>query len=72
MLSHCGKKDKKRENEFASVLPFCVDVKWQLLQLQVIFLDPAQLALDLAENDAQNSRQDKANQDHAQPVHAGD
>ena len=42
------------------------------VQLEVAFLDPAQAALDLAEEDAQHRGQHKAQQDHAGPVPGGD
>ena len=42
------------------------------VQFQVIFLDPAPFAQDLAEDPAQNCRQDEADEDHADPVHGGD
>ena len=42
------------------------------IQLQIIFPDPALLPEDLAEDPAQNRRQDEADEHQAQPIKAGD
>ena len=43
-----------------------------LVQLQIALFDPAQLALDLAEENAQDCGQNKADEGHGSPVHGGD
>ena len=39
------------------------------VQLQIAVLDPAKLALDLAEENAEHGGQDEADEDEGSPVH---